>query len=1237
MRIVLDLQGAQTESRYRGIGRYSLSLARAVACQAVEHEVIIALNGFFQETVDPIREAFADLLPQGNILVWQPSGPVRELDPDNTWRRQASERLREAFLASLKPDVLWVSSLFEGFVDDAVTSIGTFTNSLPTVVTLYDLIPLIYREIYLNNPVQNAYYMRKLGYMKQAHQWIAISESSRKEGIEYLGLPEERVVNISTGVDECFRPLELTGEEREKLCRRHGITKSFVMYTGGVDSRKNLDRLLNGYAKLPLTLRSSYQFVMAGKIPEGEIARLRSHAYRNGLAQHEVIFTGYVNDNELVALYNLCGLFVFPSWHEGFGLPPLEAMACGAAVIGANTSSLPEVIGRDDAMFNPYSDEEIATKLYKVLTDSSFCAELKRHGLERAKLFSWDMVAKRFLGAVSRFETLKIDSMISSKLNNSIENKHYSRYRGLIESVATMNCEIQPQETDLFNIAQAIAANEELSKVFRASRSVRSIWRIEGPFDSSYSLALLNRETARALTKLGYEVHLHSTEGPGDFLPSSMFLSKNSDLAEMHSRSQENAIEVDVLSRNLYPPRVWDMREKINLLHHYAWEETMFPSEWVDDFNTYLSGMTCLSKHVLKIMIDNGVAIPLITSGCGVDHWEHIATKGCYPLKARKFRFLHVSSCFPRKGVDCLLQAYGKVFRKSDDVSLVIKTFPNPHNRVKEILDQMQGMDKEFPDVVIIEDDLLDSDLKSLYQQCHIFVAPSNAEGFGLPMAEALLCGLPVITTGWGGQLDFLQPSWAWLVDFQFAPAQTHFNLYDSVWAEPDLNSLKKALVDAYNTSDAERKYMASLGRTFLLNQNTWELVCRRLTSFADTIGQQPWVEPRIGWISTWHVRCGIAAFSENTTENFPTKPVILAARSNCLESEDQPNVIRCWETDEKDSLDELMRVIEKFSLDTIVVQFNYGFFDLLRLAEFIIRQKSSGRIVVVELHSTQDPIHIPKKRLVDLCPAFKLCDRILVHSLKDLNRLKNLELVDNVTLLPLGIPEVSMPIEFPKKSEKFVISSYGFFLPHKGLIELIDAISILVKSGEDVSLQLVNAQYPITDSELLINEAKKRVDMHRLNDRVHFYIDYLPEKDSLLILAQSDLIVFPYQNTGESASAAVRFGIATGIPVAVTPIPIFEDVADAVWYLPGISSSDIADGIRTLIKQLSSLRQSVAIKEWHNRAELWRDAHRYSKIGRRLYGMLNGLRWSSVFDSDKSSVGAENQSEETYCKASFV
>jgi len=306
------------------------------------------------------------------------------------------------FLASHATDVVHVSSLFEGFPDNAVTSVGESTAQVPTAVTIYDLIPLVHREHYLGHdpstPISQ-YYFRKLEYVRRANLILAISEATRQELIEWLELSPSTVVNISTAADPMFRPYA-TGEIDESSLRaRIGVHRPFVMYTGGPDRRKNIDGLIKAWALLPPALRASHQLAVVCRLSDGHAASLRALASACGLAPDELVLPGFVSDEDLVGLYNLARVFVFPSWHEGFGLPVLEAMKCGAAVIAANTSSLPEVVGRADALFDPMRPASIAGALERTLTDESFRTSLQTHGIERALLFSWRATAQRALDA----------------------------------------------------------------------------------------------------------------------------------------------------------------------------------------------------------------------------------------------------------------------------------------------------------------------------------------------------------------------------------------------------------------------------------------------------------------------------------------------------------------------------------------------------------------------------------------------------------------------------------------------------------------------------------------------------------------------------------------------------------------------------------------------------------------------------------------------------------------------
>jgi glycosyltransferase involved in cell wall biosynthesis/ADP-heptose:LPS heptosyltransferase len=427
MRLVIDLQGAQTGSRFRGIGRYSLSLAKAIARIGTGHEILIVLSSLFPETIEPIRAEFADLLPRDNIRIWCAVGPTREDDSANKLRRDVAERVREAFLASLQPDVVLVTSLFEGLMDDGISSIGVLDHVTPTAVVLYDLIPLVSPDVHFRtSPIHRIWYSGKVTSLKRSNLLLSISESSRQEALRTGYFQEKSVVTILAACDQAFRMLNLSADERNATWSKFGIEKPFVMYTGGADERKNLDRLIEAYAKMPAGLRQVHQLVIAGKIPSGLTDGLLLIARKLGLAQNEILLTGYVDDIDLVRLYNTCALFVFPSVHEGFGLPPLEAMACGAPVIAANATSLPEVVGLSEAMFDPASVSDMCSKMRHALTDAAFRAKLVDHGRQQHQRYSWEQCATSALAAMERMvnaRSQRASSLLNFERTSSFERR----------------------------------------------------------------------------------------------------------------------------------------------------------------------------------------------------------------------------------------------------------------------------------------------------------------------------------------------------------------------------------------------------------------------------------------------------------------------------------------------------------------------------------------------------------------------------------------------------------------------------------------------------------------------------------------------------------------------------------------------------------------------------------------------------------------------------------------------
>ncbi|WP_068094691.1 glycosyltransferase [Novosphingobium rosa] len=1199
MRLLFDLQGIQNLSRGRGIGRYVLNLFQAIAARD-DVEVFALLNGSLTANLDDARDLARAAVGDANILIFPGMTDTMPHNEPMKQRRRLCEAAYEAFVESAGCDALLVGSLFEGFDDQTVVSLKSHSSNVVKSAVLYDLIPLIEKEKYLGFHLAHDWYFDRVEHLVEADLLLAISGSSRQEGIQHLGVAPDACINVGTATDRnVFYPdVPATRKELAAL----NIVKPFLMHTSAFDERKNFEGLIEAFALLPKSLQSQYQLVLVGGSNEDAVMRIRHHAAKHGLGDQDVIFPGYVTDSDLAKLYRSCSLFVFPSFHEGFGLPALEAMSCGCPAIGSNLTSIPEVIGSKDLLFDPHDASNMASLIEKILTDSACRDSAVRHAETHSRTFSWEGVADRVVNALKK-----------AFAERPARRRAFPDAERMLSNIASAIDLSGYAAADLLDLTSVLVEGEQRIAESYGKKAVGkgAVWRIEGPFDSTYSLALLNRETARALANLGYDVALKSTEGPGDFDPSEAFLIENPDLKIMHDRAQRSTHEdAVVVSRNLYPPRVEDLSGSVNALHHFAWEEAGFPVEWVDNFNNNLNMMTCLSKHVEKIMIDNGVSVPMVTSGCGVDHWERIEADPGYKVDGKAFKFLHVSSCFPRKGVDSLIEAYGRAFSCDDDVSLIIKTFENPHNDLLERLAQAKASNSRFPNVITIFGDISDRQLKALYAQCDVMVGPSHAEGYGLPFAEAMLSGIPVITTAWGGQTDFCNEGNSWLVDYKFERPDTHFNLWFSAWAKVDGDALVAALKEAYASSSAQRKAMATLGRDHLLQSHKWSDVAGRLSAAASLLPSSlNKADPCIGWISTWNERCGIATYSKHLIDAMDGDVVVFGPK-NFEKVDDGDQAVRVWHRGKDDTrLGDILSTKEAERIDVFVIQFNNTFFNHTDLGNFVEKARALGKPVVICLHATRDQVETqPEKdyHLSYMVPTLAVCDRVLVHSVEDLNRLKKLGLVHNVALFPHGALVHEVNKSSRADDDLPLIATYGFALPHKGLSQVVEAVKLLKDRNQPVRLRLVNSEHPASVSGDLLKNLYDLCQVLGLGDQVEFHNHFLKDEDSLDLLSEANLVVFAYQNTAESASGAVRYGMTANQPVAVTPIPIFDDLQNSVYRFSGTSPEAIADGIERILASIENRDDEYKLVS--ERASSWRKEHDYRRVAKRLRNICKAL-----------------------------
>lgn len=769
MRIVIDMQGAQTESRFRGIGRYVMSFAQAVARNIEEHDLFLVLSSYYPETIQPIRDAFYDLLPRDHIRIWHAPGQVSLRSIENAGRNEISELLREDFILRLNPDIVHITSLFEGYVDDAVASIGRIDSGIPVSVTLYDLIPYLNPGEYTNNNSQfEAYYSKKIEDLKKAQLCLSISDYTRREALANLPFNESQIVNVSTAVDEKFIAVERNSVESDYILEKFGINSSFILYTGGVDKRKNLPRLIEAFSKLDVVTREGVQLVFAGNIPEPDKEELLLQASSCELESHELCLTGYVDDDDLIALYTLCTAFVFPSWHEGFGLPALEAMACGAAVIASNSTSLPEVIANDEAMFDPFDVDSIAQKIEQVIVDRDFRSRLKLHGLNRAEYFSWDETAKKSVSAWERVCSKKLPVCKEIPEPNSTTHLIYevasiaNRYSlSNLEAISiaisqNQNSGLQRQlMVDVSELCQRDSATG-VQRVVRSYlsqllRNPPQDFRIEPVYATTTSGYRYARKFVREFLDLD-EVAVDDEPirwKRGDiFFGLDMQHHVQLNQMQFYDLLRLEGVTVKFLIYDLLP---------IQLDGYFSLTDSKALHEKFLRMVADTDGAICISQAtadsykswLVENHITTGKGFQLTPVHIGGDINSSKPSKGL-PDNAeeilehirKRITFVCISTIEPRKKQEQILDAMELLWNEGSDLNIVL--VGQKGWKIDQLAERIHSH-REYNVRLFWLQGVSDEYLSEIYSACTCLIVASINEGFGLPLIEASQHGLPVI------------------------------------------------------------------------------------------------------------------------------------------------------------------------------------------------------------------------------------------------------------------------------------------------------------------------------------------------------------------------------------------------------------------------------------------------------------------------------------------------------------
>lgn len=262
----------------------------------------------------------------------------------------------------------------------------------PSVVTIHDCIHLRFPQ-YLPNRLAFAYAKTFMWWAAhRSARVLTVSEASKRDILHYFNIPEQKVTVIHNGLDDRLRvpPPEA---EVHRVRERFQLDERFVLYAGNVKPHKNVERLIDAFHVLHTNGFPHLKLLIIGS-DISKYAMLRRAIHTYDLHKY-VRFLGFVSDETLAALYRLAAVFVFPSLYEGFGFPPLEAMAAGTPVVASNLSSLPEVLGDAALLVDPYDANAIAEAIRRVLVDDDLRRELSRRGLAKVQAYSWEEAARQ--------------------------------------------------------------------------------------------------------------------------------------------------------------------------------------------------------------------------------------------------------------------------------------------------------------------------------------------------------------------------------------------------------------------------------------------------------------------------------------------------------------------------------------------------------------------------------------------------------------------------------------------------------------------------------------------------------------------------------------------------------------------------------------------------------------------------------------------------------------------------
>lgn len=376
MKIGVDIR-ALMDKRYSGVSAYAEQLLKEIILQDKENQYFLFYNSFHD-----LSEKFSS---------WE-SERVKVIGthfPNKVFNYVLQKLFARPFLDKTLGgvDLFWSPHF----------NFSNFSSDTKNILTVHDLSFLRAPEFFSWR--KNCWH-RLLGVgklIKKADVIVAISENTKLDLIDIFKVPEQKIKVIYSGINLAEESKEIAGDyNQQDFFDKYTIRDKYILSIGNIEPRKNLDGLIKAYN----ILRENNPEIKNQLVLAGAPGWRNKHIYQAAIDSQfseDIIFTGYVSEGEKISLYQRAVVFAFPSFYEGFGFPPLEAMSYGLPVIAANTSSIPEVVGNSAILINPVFPSEIASALEIVLKDEAMKEKYRSAGKERLVLFSWEKTAEEYL------------------------------------------------------------------------------------------------------------------------------------------------------------------------------------------------------------------------------------------------------------------------------------------------------------------------------------------------------------------------------------------------------------------------------------------------------------------------------------------------------------------------------------------------------------------------------------------------------------------------------------------------------------------------------------------------------------------------------------------------------------------------------------------------------------------------------------------------------------------------